>query len=79
MIRELYSNMVCKDYSGEKISREIKDEIAALLKNRKERMDNQEQRQYQDELSFIAAAAEENGFVKGFQFAFRLFAEVIQK
>lgn len=79
MIRELYSRMVCKDYNEDKISREIKDEIAVLLKNREGKMDNQECREYQDELSFIASAAEENGFVKGFQFAFLLFAEVIPK
>ena len=63
----------------DKISREIKDEIAVLLKNRKGKMDNQEYGQYQDELSFIASAAEESGFVKGFQFAFRLFTEVIRE
>lgn len=79
MIRKIYSSMVCKDYNGDKISREIKDEIATLLKNRKEKMSNQEYRQYQDELNLIASASEESGFVKGFQFAFWLFAEVIQK
>ncbi len=79
MIRELYSRIVCKDCNGDKISQEIKDEIAVLLKNRKGKMDNQEYGQYQDELSFIASAAEESGFVKGFQFAFRLFTEVIRE
>ena len=78
MIREIYRSMFCKDYE-DKISREIKGEIETLLKNREGRMDNQEYRQYQDELSLIASAAEESGFVKGFQFAFRLFAEVIQE
>ncbi len=79
MIREIYSSMVSKDNNGDKISQEVKDEITALLKTRKGKMDDQEYRQYQDELSFIAAAAEESGFVMGVRFAFRLFAEIIQE
>ena len=80
MIRELYQRMiVCKEYNGDKISREIKDEVEVLLKSREGEMDSQEYRNYQDELYMIACAAEESGFVKGFQFAFRLFAEIIRE
>lgn len=79
MIREIYGSMVCKDYNGEKISGEILDEIEELLKSRKGKMDGQEYTQYQDELKFIAAAAEASGFVTGVRFAFRLFAEIIQE
>lgn len=79
MIREIYASMVCKNYDGEKISGDILDEIEELLKSKKGKMDGQEYMQYQDELKIIAAAAEESGFVEGFAFAFRLFAEIIQE
>lgn len=76
MIRELYSKIACGNYGKDRISREIKEEIANLLKEREEKTDSCTYDKCQEDLYLIAAAAEESGFVKGFQFAFRLFAEV---
>ncbi len=79
MIRELYSKMACRDYGKDRISREVKEEIAGLLKEREEKTGGCTCGKCQDDLYLIASAAEESGFVKGFQFAFRLFAESIQE
>ncbi len=79
MIRELYSNVVCKGSGGGKLSREVQEEISLLLKEMKESMDDFQYGKYKDNLCLIAAAAEESGFVEGFRFASLLFAEVIQE
>ena len=78
MIRELYNNIVCKDFGGGKPSREMQEEISLLLKEMGESMDGFHYEKYKDNLCLIEAAAEEAGFAKGFQYAFRLFAECIQ-
>ncbi|MEY8392921.1 hypothetical protein AALA98_16515 [Lachnospiraceae bacterium 45-W7] len=75
MIRELYSNLVCKDFGEDKFSGEVKEEIMRLLECDGKEMDQLPYGKYKDNLCWIAAVAEEAGFVKGFQYAFRLFAE----
>lgn len=75
MIRELYSKVACGNHGEDRISREIKEEISDLIKAREENTSGCTCAKCQDDLYLIASAAEESGFVKGFQFAFRLFVE----
>ena len=79
MIRELYSKIACENYGKERISREVKEEIADFLKENEEKPGGCTCGKCQDDLYIIASAAEESGFVRGFRFAFRLFAESIQE
>lgn len=79
MIRELYSKIACGDCGKDRISREIREEIADLLKAREEETNGCACDKCRDDLYLIASAAEESGFVKGFQFAFRLFAESMRE
>lgn len=77
MIREIYNNLL-KKYGGKgRISKGVEEEILNLLKGM-EKLNGQEREDCRDTLYFIACAAEEDGFVKGFQYAFRLFAECMR-
>lgn len=79
MIRELYGSMLQETGSVDRISRETKEEIMNLLSGEEKEMGKEEYAKYRDFALYIACAAEENGFVKGFKYAFRLFAECMQE
>ena len=79
MIRELYNNMLKETGDMEKISKETKEEIMVLLSGEKEGLKQEEYGKYKDFAFYVGCAAEENGFVKGFRYAFWLFAECMQQ
>lgn len=75
IIRKLYHDMLKEGTDTDKISGETKKEIEALLLDITDGKESQEYEKYRDEFLLAASAAEENGFVKGFKYAFRLFTE----
>lgn len=75
IIRKLYRDMLKEGTDTDKISGETKKEIEALLLDITDGKESQEYEKYRDEFLLAASAAEENGFVKGFKYAFRLFTE----
>ena len=72
MIKKLYVNLM----KGKKelFEQEYREEILNMLEKGGEKKGRQE---YEDMAFLIAAMAEENGFVKGFRYAFYLFTECI--
>lgn len=72
MIRQLYHIALKEESKSEKISRKTKYEIEELLQ---EAENGTSSRCHRDELLLAAAAAEENGFIMGFIYAFKLFSE----
>ena len=79
IINKLYRDLLVEEGCTDKISRKTQEEIQALLKDKKETMEEQEYECYLDEILLAASAAEENGFVSGFKYAFRLFSECVQE
>lgn len=75
IIRQLYQNTLKEEANKDKISKETKTEVEVLLKETGSTEDGLDYEKRRDDLLLLAAAAEENGFVKGFSYAFRLFAE----
>lgn len=75
ILRQLYHNLLKEETSIDKISIETKAEIETLLKEFETETNAKEYERYRDELFLAASVAEENGFVKGFIYAFRLFTE----
>lgn len=74
MIKKLYVNIM----KGKKelFEQEYREEILNMLEKGGGKKGSQE---YEDMVFLIAAMAEENGFVKGFRYAFYLFAECIRE
>lgn len=72
MISNLHQISLREESSNDKISRKTKEEIEKLLQEAEGGASPECRR---DELFLAAAAAEENGFVMGFIYAFRLFSE----
>lgn len=70
-IRQLYHCILHDDGEIDKISRETREAVNQILKDN-ECVDNEK---IHDAFYLAASAAEENGFVKGFISAFRLFSE----
>ena len=70
MIRELYNDMLRKTE---------REEVVGLLEGVEKKLGQQEYWEYKDNALYIACAAEEEGFVKGFKYASRLFAECLQE
>ena len=79
MIRELYNEMLRKTERKGRLGRELEEEAAGLLEDVEKRLGRQEYEEYKDNPLYIACAAEEEGFVKGFKYAFRLFAECVRE
>ncbi len=75
IIRQLYHDALKQDADTGKISMETKEDIKALLEGLKSETGGQEHMIHTDEILLAASAAEENGFVKGFLYAFRLLTE----
>ena len=76
MIRQFYQDALKQEAESGKISRETKAALEELLKEM-EAEDTGEIGRHRDELFLAACAAEENGFVKGFIYAFHLFTECV--
>lgn len=79
MIREMYNNMLKETGDMEKISRKTKEEIMVILSSEMEGLEPEEYEKYKDFAFYVGCAAEENGFVKGFRYAFQLFTECMQQ
>lgn len=77
MIRRLYCDMMQEEGNKDRMSQGTLDEIKSLLENLKKSVEDQEYIEYRDLIFMTASAAEENGFVEGFKYAFRLFSECI--
>ncbi len=77
-IRSLYAEMVREERHTEKISKKTQEDIYKLL-GEWERGGNQNGGEVADKVLLAACAAEENGFVMGMRYAFRLFAECMQE
>lgn len=74
MIRNLYINV--KKEEKELFEQEYREEILNMLAIEEK---NESRQEYEDMAFLIASKAEENGFVKGFRYAFYLFAECIRE
>lgn len=79
MIRNIYAKMVQESCNTEKIDKDMQEEILDLLKDEEKRLDAESYNQLRDNTFLIASIAEENGFVKGFRYAFWLFMECVWK
>ena len=79
MIREMYRNMLREQEGTDKISKGTEQEIKNLLSSGGESGGQEGYARCRDCAFYIASAAEENGFVQGFRYAFRLFAECMQE
>ena len=53
--------------------------VANLIEEDQKQMDDEEFRKYRDKVFRIAALGEEQGFVRGFRFAFQLFIECMNE
>ena len=71
MIRQFYQNSIKEESTNDKISKKTKAEIEELLQEAEGGASPECRR---DELFLAAAAAEENGLVMGFVYAFKLFS-----
>ena len=78
-IRNIYVNMMKEKKNENKIDSELQEEIIKLLEDNGEHALDAEYEKLRDTAFLIAAMAEENGFVKGFKYAFQLFAECVAK
>lgn len=76
MIRRLHRDLLSERGCKDKMSKKTREEVCALLKdNKDQKTDGQDHGYHQEEVFLAASAAEENGFVDGFKYAFRLFSE----
>lgn len=72
MIKKLYVNLM--KGKRELFEQEYRKEILNMIEKEGKQKNRQE---YEDMALLIASMAEENGFVKGFKYAFYLFVECI--
>ena len=78
-IRNLYAKTIHSGRTTEKIDRDMQEEILTLLKGEEKKLGDVNYEKLRDTAFLIASAAEENGVVQGFRYAFRLFWECIQE
>lgn len=78
-IRSLYTKMIREENTTEKIDKDMQEEIIGLLQDEVLQMNGESYSKLRDNAFLIASLAEENGFVKGFKYAFWLFVECIWK
>lgn len=79
IISKLYKDSLLEEEYTDKISKKTQEEIQDLLEDKKGILGEQEYERYKDEIFLAACAAEENGFVNGSKYAFRLFSECVQE
>ena len=77
-IRSLYVRTVQEENQGEKISKKTLKAVNDLLKER-EQGESRTGEELAEKVLLAACVAEENGFVMGFKYAFRLFTECVQE
>ena len=79
IIRRLYRDALYEKGCKDKIGWKTQEEIGFMLKDKEGQMGEDEYACYKDDIFLAASAAEENGFVDGFKYAFRLFFECIHE
>lgn len=79
IIRRLYRDSLSEKGCKDKISWKTQEEIELILEDKQGKMGEEEYACYRDDIFLSASAAEENGFVDGFKYAFRLFSECIHR
>lgn len=79
IIRQLHQAALKQDADTGKVSSKTKADIEAILEDIGPKADNQKLEVHTDDIFLAAAAAEENGFVRGFLYAFQLFNECTGK
>lgn len=79
IIRKLHKDSLLERGRKDKMSQKTQEEASSLLRDKKEQLDQQDYTDYQEDVFLIASAAEENGFVDGFKYAFRLFSECMRE
>lgn len=75
MIRRLHRDLLSERGCEDKMSKKTREEVCALLSDSRGQIDGQDHGYHKEEVFLAASAAEENGFVDGFKYAFRLFSE----
>lgn len=78
-IRNLYINMRKEEYPQDIISKEFREEIVEMLKDEIGEIEEGEFKKIRDIAFMIGGAGEENGFLKGFKYAYQLFSECARK
>lgn len=78
-IREIYCELIKDMTDVDEISMWLRKELTDLLQSERGEMEKQEYEKYRDKAFLFAAAGEEVGFIRGFRYAFRLFAECIDE
>lgn len=79
MIKKLYVNLVKERPQDCTDDLELKKEILKVLENEGKNERGLNYDEIRDIAFLVAEMAEENGFVKGFKYAFYLFAECINE
>lgn len=79
LIRNLYMNIIEQTDGMDEIQLEMKEELLELIEEDQKQMADEEFRKYRDKVFRIAALGEEQGFVRGFRFAFQLFIECMNE
>lgn len=79
MIKKLYVNLVKERPQDRTDDLELKKEILKVLENEGKNERGLNYDEIRDIAFLVAEMAEENGFVKGFKYAFYLFAECINE
>ena len=79
MIRKLYLSMRREEKKKDVISKDFQEEIVAMLRTEIGQKNETEFEKIRDIAFMIGAAGEENGFIKGFKYAYHLFMECNQK
>lgn len=77
MIRRLHKELLLESGCADKMSKKTREDVCALLEDSTGQAGGQDYGYHQDDVFLVASAAEENGFVDGFRYAFRLFSECI--
>lgn len=72
MIRRLHRDLLSERGCEDKMDRNTREEVCSILMDSG---DEQDHGYHKEEVFLAASAAEENGFVDGFKYAFRLFSE----
>lgn len=75
MIRRLHRDLLSERGCEDRMSKKTREEVCALLSDSKGQVDGQDHGYHQEDVFLAVSAAEENGFVDGFKYAFRLFSE----
>lgn len=78
LIRKIYAQELRERKPEDKVDIVIREEIKKILKKQDDITPEQYER-YMDKAFSFAEIGEEEGFIRGFQYAFKLFVECMKK